>query len=45
MLIDLKQQLKVGDLVPVTLIFEDKNKKQERVQVKVLARPLNASAP
>lgn len=41
MLIYLKQQVKDGDVVPVTLIFEGKNKKKETVEVKALARPLN----
>lgn len=40
MLIDLKGQLKAGDAVPLTLVFEDKDKKRQSVEVKATARPL-----
>lgn len=43
MLIDLKQQVKDGEVVPVSLIFEDKDKKREIVEVKAYARPLNTT--
>ena len=41
MLIGLKQEVKDGDLVPITLIFEDTNNKRESVALYVPARPLN----
>ncbi len=40
MLLNLKQQVKEGDTVPVTLVFEGKDKKRETVEVKASARPL-----
>jgi copper(I)-binding protein len=40
MLMDLKQQAKEGDTVPVTLVFEGKDKKREKVEVKAPVRPL-----
>lgn len=43
MLINLNQQIRDGDVVPVSLVFEDKNKKRETVEIKVPARPLNAT--
>lgn len=43
MLIDLKQQIKDGDAVPITLVFEGLDKKQQTVDIKALARPLNAA--
>lgn len=44
MLIDLKQQIKDGDTVPITLVFEGLDKKQQTLEIKATARPLN-SAP
>lgn len=44
MLLDLKQQVKEGDTVPLTLVFEGKDGKRESVEVKAPVRPLNASA-
>lgn len=44
MLIDLKAQIKDGDSVPITLVFEGKDKKRETVEVKAAARPLNPHA-
>jgi copper(I)-binding protein len=41
MLLDLKAQIKDGDSVPITLVFEGKDKKRETVEVKAAARPLN----
>lgn len=40
MLIDLKQQIKDGDVVPITLVLEGKDKKRETIELKALARPL-----
>ena len=48
MLIDLKAQVKAGDRVPVTLVFEGKDKKRETVEIAAVARPLaagNAGGP
>lgn len=44
MFMDLKQQVKAGDKVPLTLVFEDKSGKRESVQIEALVRPLNAAA-
>lgn len=41
MLLDLPQQVKVGDKVPLTLVFEDKAGKRETQQVEAAVRPLN----
>ena len=38
MLLDLKQQIKVGDVVPVKLVFEDRSKKRETIEVQAPAR-------
>ena len=43
MLIDLKGQIKAGDTVPITLVFEGADKKQQTVEIKAPARPLNTS--
>ena len=40
MLLDLKAQVKEGDVVPVTLVFEGKDGKRETVEVKAPAKPL-----
>jgi len=40
MLLDLKEQMKEGATVPVTLVFEGKDKKRETVEVKATVRPL-----
>jgi hypothetical protein len=40
MLMDLKEQMKEGATVPVTLVFEGKDKKRETVEVKAMVRPL-----
>jgi hypothetical protein len=42
MLMDLKQQLKDGETVPVTLVVESKDGKRETLEVKI---PVKASAP
>lgn len=44
MLMDLKQQVKAGDTVTLTLVVEGKDGKRESVEVKAAVRPLNASA-
>lgn len=44
MLINLKDQVRAGDSVPLTLIFEGKDKKRHSVEVKAAARPLNTPA-
>ena len=44
MLLDLPQQVKVGDKVPLTLVFEDKAGKRETQQVEAIVRPLNSAA-
>ena len=45
MLMDLKQPLKEGETVPVTLTFEDKAGKKQTVEVKAPVRPLAAGNP
>jgi copper(I)-binding protein len=42
MFMDLKQQIKPGDSVPLTLVFENKDKKRESVDLKVTARAVGA---
>jgi copper(I)-binding protein len=44
MLMDLKQQLKAGDTVPVTLVIEGADKKRETVEIKALVRAMNPTA-
>ncbi|MDP2135569.1 MAG: copper chaperone PCu(A)C [Sulfuritalea sp.] len=44
MLMDLKQQMKEGDTVPVTLVVEGKDKKRSTLEVKAPVRPLAAPA-
>ena len=43
MLMDLKQQVKAGESVPVTLVFEDKDGKRSSQQVDATARALGAA--
>jgi copper(I)-binding protein len=43
MLMDLKQPLKAGDTVPVTLTFEDKAGRKTTVDVKAPVKPLTAA--
>jgi copper(I)-binding protein len=45
MLMDLKQQLKPGDTVPVTLVVEGKDGKKESIELKAPVRPLGGVAP
>ncbi|MCX7150769.1 MAG: copper chaperone PCu(A)C [Rhodocyclales bacterium] len=42
MLMDLKQQMKEGDIVPVTLVIEGKDKKRSTIEVKAPVKPLAA---
>ncbi len=44
MLLDLKQQMKAGDVVPLTLTLEKVNGQRENVEIQVPVRPLNAGA-
>jgi len=44
MLMDLKQQVKEGDTVPLTLVFEGKDGKRETQDVKAQVRALNSAA-
>ncbi|MGI4778628.1 MAG: copper chaperone PCu(A)C [Janthinobacterium lividum] len=44
MLMDLARQVKVGDKVPLTLVFEDRNGKRETQQVEATVRPLGGAA-
>lgn len=43
MLTDLKQSLKAGDFVPLTLVVEGKDGKRRTIEVKAEVRSLNAS--
>jgi len=45
MLMDLKQPLKEGDTVPVTLVVEGRDGKRESIEVQAPVRPLAASMP
>ncbi|MCK9380905.1 MAG: copper chaperone PCu(A)C [Sulfuritalea sp.] len=42
MLMDLKQQMKEGDTVPLTLVVEGKDKKRSTIEVKAPVKPLAA---
>ncbi|MBC3919262.1 copper chaperone PCu(A)C [Undibacterium sp. CY18W] len=44
MLMDLKNQIKDGDIVPLVLVVEGKDKKRETLEVKAIAKPLNQAA-
>ena len=44
MLMDLKAQVKTGDTIPLTLVFEGKDKKRETVELKVPVRSLTGAA-
>jgi len=44
MLMDLKQQVKEGEVVPLTLEIEGKDGRREKVEVRAPVRPLNAAA-
>ncbi len=43
MMMNLKQQVKEGDVVPLTLVIEGKDGKRQTLEVKAIARPLNAA--
>ena len=43
MLMDLKQQMKEGDTVPLTLIVEGKDKKRSTIELKAPVKPLAAA--
>lgn len=43
MLMGLKNQVKVGDVIPLTLVIENKDKKRQTVQVNVIAKPINTN--
>jgi copper(I)-binding protein len=45
MLIGLKRQVKTGEAVPISLVFEDAAGKRESAEVKAKVRALNAVAP
>ncbi len=45
MLLNLKQQLKEGDKVPLTLVVEDKNKKRETIALSVPVKALTYFPP
>lgn len=42
MLLELKQQMKEGDSVPLTLVVEGADKKRESIEVRAVVRPLTA---
>ena len=44
MLMDLKQPMKAGDTVPLTLVFEGKDGQRETIEVKAPVRALNSGA-
>ena len=44
MMMGLKQPLKAGDMVPVTLVIEGADKKRETLELKVPVRPLGTDA-
>jgi copper(I)-binding protein len=45
MLMDLKQPLKKGEIVPITLRVEGKNNTVETIDIKAEVRDLTATAP
>lgn len=45
MLIGLKRQLKAGEVVPLTIVVEHKDKKRERITLKVPVKPLTFTGP
>lgn len=44
MLFDLPQQIKEGDVLPLTLVFENKNKTRVTIKLQVPARALSSAA-
>lgn len=45
MLLDLKGQIKAGDVVPLTFVLEGKDGQRSTLEVKAKARPLGGAAP
>lgn len=45
MLMGLKRQMKAGETVTLTLLVQGKDKKQEKLTVKVPVKPINFSSP
>lgn len=45
MLMDLKQPIKAGDTVAITLVIEDANKRRSTVDVKAVAQAMGAAKP
>jgi copper(I)-binding protein len=41
---DLKAQVKEGDMLPVTLVVEGKDKKRENIEVQVVAKTMKPAA-
>jgi len=44
MLLDLKGQVKEGDTVPLTLVFEGQGGQRETLEIQAPARPLNSAS-
>ncbi|HUN68513.1 MAG TPA: copper chaperone PCu(A)C [Burkholderiales bacterium] len=44
MLMNLKSQMKEGDVVPIKLVVEGKDKKRQTLEVKATVRPLNTAS-
>ena len=45
MLMNLKSQMKEGELVPITLVVEGKDKKRQTIEVKAQVKPLTTTSP
>lgn len=45
MLMDLKRQVKEGDMVPLTLVVQARDGKRQMLELKATARALNTAAP
>ena len=45
MMMDLKAQVKAGDTIPLTLVFEGRDKKRFTMEVKASVKALGSSAP
>jgi copper(I)-binding protein len=45
MMMGLKQQMKDGEIVPLTLVVEGKNGKRESIEVRAVVRPLTTPVP
>ncbi|MDO8178033.1 MAG: copper chaperone PCu(A)C [Undibacterium sp.] len=44
MLMELKAQVKEGDIIPLSLVIEGKDKKRETIELKAVARSMNQAA-